>query len=66
MDIYLISTKRKIQKDRCPTVFEDKNKNKNKNGKIGNNKYNNYTHDMDAPRKVYVKCGSINHICVHY
>ncbi|KAL8119602.1 hypothetical protein AgCh_016923 [Apium graveolens] len=43
---------------------ENKRKN-NRNGKVGINKYNNYTLDKYAPRKICVKCGSVNHLSVN-
>ncbi|KAL8099891.1 hypothetical protein AgCh_032226 [Apium graveolens] len=43
---------------------EAKKKN-NRNGKVGINKHNNYTPDKYAPRKISVKCGSVNHLSVN-
>ncbi|KAL8105024.1 hypothetical protein AgCh_028986 [Apium graveolens] len=43
---------------------ETKRKN-NRNGKVGINKHNNYTPDKYAPRKICVKCGSVNHLSVN-
>ena len=43
---------------------EAKRKN-NRNGKVGINKHNNYTPDKYAPRKIYVKCGSLNYLSVN-
>ncbi|KAL8157615.1 hypothetical protein AgCh_002361 [Apium graveolens] len=43
---------------------EAKNKN-NRNGKVGINKHNNYTPDKYAPRKICVKCGSVNYLSVN-
>ena len=40
-------------------------KKKNRNAKVGNNKHNNYTPDMYAPRKGCSKCGSVNHLAIH-
>ncbi|KAL8089335.1 hypothetical protein AgCh_038954 [Apium graveolens] len=42
---------------------ESKRKN-NRNGKVGITKHNNYTLDKYAPRKIYVKCGNVNHLSV--
>ena len=39
-------------------------KKKNRNGKVGINKNNNYTPDKYAPRKVFSKCGSSNHLAM--
>ncbi|KAL8098471.1 hypothetical protein AgCh_031291 [Apium graveolens] len=44
---------------------ETKRKN-NRNGKVGINKHNNYTPDKYAPRKICVKCGSVNHLSDNY
>ncbi|KAL8114230.1 hypothetical protein AgCh_021184 [Apium graveolens] len=43
---------------------EAKRKN-NRIGKVGINKHNNYTPDKYAPRKIYVKGGSVNHLSVN-
>ncbi|KAL8100273.1 hypothetical protein AgCh_032501 [Apium graveolens] len=43
---------------------EAKKKN-NRNGNVGINKHNNYTPDKYAPRKICVKCGSVNHLFVN-
>ena len=39
-------------------------KKKNRNGKVGINKNRNYSPDKHAPRKVYSKCGSSNHLAM--
>lgn len=35
-------------------------------GEVGINKHNNYTPNMYDPRRVCVKCVSVNHLYVHY
>ena len=37
----------------------------NRNGKVGINKHSNYTPDKYAPRKICVKCDSVNHLSVN-
>ena len=39
-------------------------KKKNRIGKVGINKHNNYASDVYAPRKIYAKCGSTNHLSI--
>ena len=43
-------------------IKSDSKRKSNRNGKVGINKHNNYTPDKYAPRKVCVKCGSVNHL----
>ena len=50
--------------EKIEVKIEAKRKN-NRNGKVGINKHNNYTPDKYAPRKICVKCGSVNHLSVN-
>ncbi|KAL8110481.1 hypothetical protein AgCh_026264 [Apium graveolens] len=52
----------RLEKIEVKTEAKKKN---NRNGKIGINKHNNYTPDKYAPRKICVKCGSVNHLSVN-
>ena len=52
----------KLEKIEVKTETKKKN---NRNGKVEINKHNNYTPDKYAPRKICVKCGSVNHLSVN-
>ena len=39
-----------------------KKKKANRNGKVGINKCNNYAYVKNAPRKIFLNCGSSNHL----
>ena len=56
--------KDKIKNINIKTAPNNKTK-KNRNGKVGINKHNNYAPDMHAPRKVFSKYGSVNHLSMH-
>ena len=52
----------RLEKIEVKTQTKRKN---NRNGKVGINKHNNYTPDKYAPKKICVKCGSVNHLSVN-
>ena len=52
----------KLEKIEIKTEAKRKN---NRNWKVGINKNKNYTPDKYAPRKICVKCGSVNHLSVN-
>ncbi|KAL8154983.1 hypothetical protein AgCh_000375 [Apium graveolens] len=52
----------RLEKIEVKTKSKRKN---NRNGKVGINKHNNYTPDKYAPRKICVKCGSVNYLSVN-
>ncbi|KAL8112910.1 hypothetical protein AgCh_020281 [Apium graveolens] len=52
------------RREKIEVKTEAKKKN-NRNGKVEINKHNNYTPDKYAPRKICVKCGSVNHLSVN-
>ncbi|XP_063949970.1 uncharacterized protein LOC135152795 [Daucus carota subsp. sativus] len=44
---------------------EKERKKSSRNGKVGNNKRNDYTPDKNAVRKTCSKCGSVNHLAIN-